>query len=143
MPKISLSRFRNQKRIIAKRLPITSQSPDSSLKDRKIVIYFYNKWPSQAGLKTPLKKEQKCEKLEESAFKILVFLVIIEFSECQDLLASLISWFAGLKAFFEYALQHLFLCILRAKNWYAYCPLTSMCFPNRERFLGFFDSSFS
>lgn len=33
--------FRNQKRIIAKRLPITSQSADNSLKDWKIVIYFY------------------------------------------------------------------------------------------------------
>ena len=51
-----------------------------------------------------MKKEQKCEKLEESAFEILVFLVIIEFFECYDLLASLISWSAGLKAFFEYAL---------------------------------------
>ena len=29
-----------------------------------------------------MKKEQKCEKLEESAFEILVFLVIIEFFEC-------------------------------------------------------------
>ena len=36
-----LGRFRNQKRIIAKRLPITSQSADNSLKDWKIVIYFY------------------------------------------------------------------------------------------------------
>ena len=81
MSKISLSRFGNQKRIIVKRLPITSQSADNSLKDWKIVICFYKNWPSQAEEEILLKKALKWERFEKLVLNAFISLIIIGFFE--------------------------------------------------------------
>ena len=81
MPRAYLSRFRNQKRIIVKRLPITSQSADNSLKDWKIVIYFYKNWPSQTEEEILLKKALKWERFEKLVLNAFISLIIIVFFE--------------------------------------------------------------
>ena len=98
MPRAYLSRFRNQKRIIVKKLPITSQSVDNSLKDWKIVIYFYKNWPSQAEEQILLKKALKWGRFEKLVLNTFISLIIIGFLSIRIFYSPylLVCWSKGL-----------------------------------------------